>query len=645
MEGRPHLTLLAVLGFLLFFPVDHCVAAEDWQPINPADLAAKDSPEKPGAHAIYLYREDIRDDTQDHDDFYERIKIFSEEGKKYADVELPYIRDVYSITNVRARTIRPDGSVVEWTGKLLDKTIVKSHGYKVQEKTLTLPEVEVGSIIEYRFRKSFNSEFLYDNTWEVQKDLFTRQAKFAFRASDHYNLMWIPYLISKENPVLRGKDGMIRLDIQNIPALEKEDFMPPEEVITERVDFFYTRIGTADPDRFWKLVGKRWFESSENYIGRHKAIAEEAARTVDAGDSPETKLRKLYARAQKIHNTSFERVKTAQEEKREKPKENNNVEDVLKNGTGNGIVIDYLFCALARAAGFDASVVRVSTRNRYFFSKWMLETQQLNDIVIAVKLGDKDIYLDPGSAHAPFGLLPWMETSVTGLKLDKEGGQFVETTQAPPSDAITQRVAKLVMGDDGQVEGKLTVTFSGQEALRRRIETDEDDETERKQSLLDEAKSWIPAGATVELTNSPDWIGPETPLIVEFNIKMHVWGTSTGRRLLLSQQMFASAISRQFEHSSRFYPVYFDYAYTRVDDVTLRLPLTMRVGSVPAPQNRISDLGSFQISSEKQDASLHFTRKIVVAEIYYPVQLYGNLRTFFNQVKAGDEQQVVLESF
>ena len=326
-------------------------------------------------------------------------------------------------------------------------------------------------------------------------------------------------------------------------------------------------------------------------------------------------------------------------------KENNNVEDVLKNGSGNGIVIDYLFCALARAAGFDASVVRVSTRNRYFFSKWMLETQQLNDIVIAVKLGDKDIYLDPGSAHAPFGLLPWMETSVTALKLDKEGGQFVETTQAPPSDAITQRVAKLVMGDDGQVEGKLTVTFSGQEALCRRIETDENDETERKQSLLDEAKSWIPAGATVELTNSPDWIGPETPLIVEFNIKMHVWGTSTGRRLLLSQQMFASAISRQFEHSSRFYPVYFDYAYTRVDDVTLRLPLTMRVGSVPAPQNRISDLGSFQISSEKQDASLHFTRKIVVAEIYYPVQLYGNLRTFFNQVKAGDEQQVVLESF
>src|SRR5271168_4315075 len=121
-------SLLLTLSILLGLPGVRAVAADDWLPINPADLAAKDSPEKPGAHAVYLYREDIRDDTQNRDDFYERIKIFAEEGKKYADVELPYDPNVYSITNVRARTIRPDGTIVEWNGKLLDKTIVKDHG-------------------------------------------------------------------------------------------------------------------------------------------------------------------------------------------------------------------------------------------------------------------------------------------------------------------------------------------------------------------------------------------------------------------------------------------------------------------------------------------------------------------------------------
>ena len=635
--------LLLALSSLLAAPLASWAVPDDWLPVNSADLAAKDSAEKPGAHAIYLYREDIRDDTQSREDIYERIKIFTDDGKKYGDIELPFYRNVFSITNVRARTIRPDGSIVEWNGKLLDKTILKSHGYKVEAKTLSLPEVEAGCIIEYKYRQSLNTALLYNDTWEVQKDLFTKQAKFAIHPSSMYGLMWVTYGVSAANPVDRGKDGIIRLDIQNVAALDKEDYMPPEEVLRSRVDFFYTQHGTTDPDKFWKQAGELWFEYSERFIGRRKGISEEAARTVAADDSPEAKLRKLYARAQMIRNTSFEREKTVQEIKRENQKENDNVEDVLKHGAGDGFEIDYLFCALARAAGLDASVVRVSTRNVHFFIKTLLETRQLNDIVISVKLGDKDLYFDPGNAHAPYGLLPWTESSVTGLKLDKQGGQFVTTTEAAPNDAITRRVAKLVMGDDGIAEGKLTVTYSGQEAFLRRLDADEDDESERKKSLVDEVKGWVAVGATVELTNSPDWSGSDGPLVAEFNVKTRPIATQTGRRLLLSQSFFANPVSRQFDHPSRTYPVYFDYPYTSLDDVTLQLPLALRVTSVPTSQDRTNGLGFYQISSENQGASLHFARKMGVIGILYPVQSYGAIRNFFNQVKAGDEQQVVLE--
>jgi hypothetical protein len=643
---RGRITALLYLSFtiLLGLPGASRVTADDWLPVNSADLAAKDSPEKPGAHAVYLYREDIRDDIESRDDIYERIKIFTEEGKKYADIELPYFRDVYSITNVRARTIHPDGGIVEWSGKLLDKIILKARGYKVQAKTFTLPEVETGSIIEYRYRQSLNTSLLYNDTWEVQKDLFTKQAKFAIHPSSLYDLVWIPYSVPALNPVVRAKDGFIRLDIQDVPALDKEDYMPPEEVLRWRVDFFYTRRGTIDTDKFWKQAGEYWFESSEKFIGRRKGIIEEAARTVAADDPPEAKLRKLYARVQTIRNTNFEREKTEQELKRENQKENDNVEDVLKHGVGNGFEIDYLFCALARAAGFDSSVVRVSTRNIHFFAKAVLETRQLNDIVISVKLGDKDVYLDPGNAHAPFGLLPWSETDVAGLKLDKQGGQFVYTTATAANDAVTRRVARFVMGDDGLVEGKLTVTYVGQEALSRRIEADESDDAERKKSLVDEVKGWVPAGATVELTNSPEWNGSDSPLVAEFNVKTRTWGTQTGRRLLLSQSFFANPVARQFDHPSRVYPVYFDYAYTFTDDITVQLPLLLRVTNVPASQDRANGMGFYQISSENQGASLHLARKMGVTGILYPVESYPAIRNFFNQMKAGDEQQVVLEA-
>jgi hypothetical protein len=643
---RGRITALLYLSFaiLLGLPGASRATADDWLPINSADLAAKDSPEKPGAHAVYLYREDIRDDIESRDEIYERIKIFTEEGKKYADIELPYFREVYSITNVRARTIHPDGSIVEWSGKLLDKIILKARGYKVQAKTFTLPEVETGSIIEYRYRQSLNTSLLYNDTWEVQKDLFTRQAKFAIHPSSLYDLVWIPYGVPAVSPVVRAKDGFIRLDIQDVPALEKEGYMPPEEALRWRVDFFYTTRGTIDTDKFWKQAGEYWFESSEKFIGHRKGIGEEVTRTVAPDDPPEAKLRKLYARAQTIRNTSFEREKTEKEMKRENQKENDNVEDVLKHGVGNGFEIDYLFCALARAAGFDSSVVRVSTRNIHFFAKAVLETRQLNDIVISVKLGDKDVYLDPGNAHAPFGLLPWSETGVAGLKLDKQGGQFVYTTATAANDTVTRRVAKLVMGDDGLVEGKLTVTYVGQEALSRRIEADESDDAERRKSLVDEVKDWVPAGATVELTNSPEWNGSDGALVAEFNLKTKTWGTQTGRRLLLLQSFFANPVARQFDHPSRTYPVYFDYAYTFLDDITVQLPLVLRVTSVPASQDRTNGMGFYQISSDNQGASLHLARKMGVNGILYPVESYPAIRNFFNQVKAGDEQQVVLEA-
>jgi hypothetical protein len=60
--------------------------AADWPPISPADLAMKENPAQPGAHAMILYREEIVNGRNQFDSFFNRIKIFSEEGKKLGDI-------------------------------------------------------------------------------------------------------------------------------------------------------------------------------------------------------------------------------------------------------------------------------------------------------------------------------------------------------------------------------------------------------------------------------------------------------------------------------------------------------------------------------------------------------------------------------
>ncbi|WP_273761245.1 DUF3857 domain-containing protein, partial [Pantoea ananatis] len=74
---------------------------------------------------------------------YERLKILTEEGRKYADVEIVYDKSSESIRSIDARTIRPDGSIVKFDGTVYDKVIASGRGAKVMAKTFTMPEAGV----------------------------------------------------------------------------------------------------------------------------------------------------------------------------------------------------------------------------------------------------------------------------------------------------------------------------------------------------------------------------------------------------------------------------------------------------------------------------------------------------------------------
>src|SRR5437660_6333919 len=85
---------------------------EDWLPVSPQDQQIKDAPGNPGAPAIRLYFSYFRNDDANFLSEYHRIKVLREGGKKYADIEIP-IEPGMSLKEFTARTIHPDGSIVE----------------------------------------------------------------------------------------------------------------------------------------------------------------------------------------------------------------------------------------------------------------------------------------------------------------------------------------------------------------------------------------------------------------------------------------------------------------------------------------------------------------------------------------------------
>lgn len=623
------------------------VKGDEWKPVAPEDLKMTSVPEAPGAPAAILYREVNRDDGRTpHEDNYVRIKIFTEEGRKQANVEIPYFKESGAVHAIKARTIRPDGSIVPFDGKAVDQTIVKAKGVKYLAKTFSLPDVQVGSIIEYRYTIDFAEGWVYDSRWVLSNELFTREGKFTLKANPGFALRWSwPLGLPPGSSAPKEERGTIHMDVKNVPAVQVEDYMPPETTLKYRIDFIYSdeNVLEKDPAKFWKEYAKKQNGKVEEFVNKKKAMEQAVAQLVGAGDAPEVKLQKIYARVQQLRNTSFEKEKTEQELKREKQKEVSNVEDVWKRGYGNGAQLTWLFLGMARAAGFEAAPVLMSRRSETFFNNTVMNARELNDNTVQVMLGGKEKYFDPGTAFTPYGVLPWWETMAPGLKLSKDGGTWVQAPLNESSQTGIERKADLKLNNEGTLEGKLTVVYQGGEAQTLRMEERNEDDASKKKLLEDLVKETVPAAIEVELTNQPDWKSSSPAMATEYAFKVPGWVSGAGKRALLPVGLFSSPEKGVFESAARTHAVYFHYPYTKSDDIQIELPLGWKVGSLARPVDQDAKAAAYVMKVEEQKGVLRLTRTLRSDLMMVPKDNYGALRVFFQAVRTGDEEQVVLQ--
>ncbi len=647
---RMCLSLLFALLFLTLFS-GVARAGDEWLPIDPAELKMTSEPLAPGAPAIYLYRQVDRDDrgVSAKEYNYLRIKILTEEGRKYANIEIPFDKLGYHVDGIRARTIRPDGTVVNFDGKVYENTIVKSKTMKYLAKTFSMPEVTVGSIVEYQFYYNFANYSLYNSRWILSEELFTKHAQFSlkpYQGGDwSVRFVWPAGLPAGTKPPAHGPDRIVRMESNNVPAFETEDNMPPENELKYRVNFIYEEgIPELNQDKYWADFGKKQNGYVEDFVNKRKAMEQAVSKIASPSDPPMTKLQKIYARTQQLRNLSYEEDKTEQEHKREKLKDASNVEQLWKNQYGEAEDITWLFLGLARAAGFDAYPCWVSSRNEYFFRKERLNSRELSESVVLVKLDGKDLYFDPGAAFTPFGLLPWDETGVIGMKLDKDGGKWI-TTSLPESDASrTERKGDLKLLDDGSLEGKLTVTWTGLEGMWRRTEQRNEDDASRKKFLEDEVKNSIALGSEVELTKQPDWKSSDTAFTAEFSLKVPGFASSAGRKALLPASLFAASEKHMFEHSDRAHAIYFEYLFEKIDDITIDLPLGWKAITLPKPVNQDAGSTNYKLTVEERKGVLLIRREIRSDVLLAPKAAYPALRGFYQVVRSQDDQQIMLQT-
>jgi hypothetical protein len=625
--------LLRIL--LLGFCCQAAGQTDDWLPVTPQDLQWKDASGDSGVTAVQLYYLERIDDTNKSEFYYHRIKVLTEAGRKYANVEIPVYPET-SVSDLQGRTIRPDGSIAGTVDRPYEKVLVRGRRIKILAQTFTLPDVTVGSIVEYKYR--VQNKKLYRRRWVLEHDLFTVKQRFVYKFPEREA---VSFVVSRSKALPVQAKGLIELEMNDVPRFDAEEQMPPVDEYKASVKFTYGhQMDSLNP--IWGLRSRAWAAQVDEFIGRHKEVRNAAVEAIGNVTDSEEKLRRLYARAQQIQNLSYERHRSKDEQKKEQIKTNKHVADVLNHGYGDGWEIAVLFTAMAREAGFGASVVLVASRSERFFREADLTPGHYDASIVDVFLNGKDLYLDPGTRFCPFGMRRWTRTSTAAIKLLRFGGVFFQLPPANYEQAVALRTARLALAPDGALTGDINVRYEAGEALEHRLVALDTDEAGRRKEMEDELKQWLPSTAVVTLTDAQGWELADSPLLANFHVEIPAYATSAGKRLLAPVSLFQARQKNTFQKTERKYPVYYPYPFTEIDTVVIKLPDGISVENFPEAQSARPPFGQYSNSSRLVDGQIITSRSLTLKQFLYNTSLYPDLKAFFDKVRAGDEGQTVL---
>ncbi len=622
----------------------------------------------PGVPAVILYREEITKDDLHVVQHYERLKVLTDEGKRYANVELGYVSstggvfvsgDNKVLEDISGRTIHADGTMIPFTGKPYLKVLEKSEGYKIQQKVFTLPDVEVGSIIEYRYNTRINDNIYESPTWMIQDDLYVREAHFAWWPTNKSlidedqrpitTISWFPVLPvgakieSHEMPgsSLRDRYLIYELHVKDVPPRVKEEHMPPIGSFSYRVNFSFTPYRTGA--EYWQNVGKQWSKRVNAFTGPSKSLREMSAKVTADASTPDAKLQKIYAAAMSIENTRYTRQREQREDKAAGMGQINDAADVLTHERGTPTQITEFFIGMARAAGMNAYAMWVPDRSEDLFTPMWLSTRQLDDTIAVVTVDGKDRFFDPGCRYCPFGQLAWQHTMVEGLRQTDSGTVLGQTPFESYKFNKVTRVANLTMTAGGEVKGKIDLTYTGAPAVRwRQAALRGDGESVRKE-LREHAEQMVPKTLELEVEEVKNLTEYDKPLA--FTLKVSgTLGSATGKRVLLPADLFLANRPATFPHEKRETAVYFDFPEVVQDAVRVNLPQGLAIEATPANGKYALEKSAYY-GFDVAPGPTNFTtrRDFVFGDVLVMPKDYPSLRTFYAELESKDQEPVILK--
>ncbi|MEO6393368.1 MAG: DUF3857 and transglutaminase domain-containing protein [Pyrinomonadaceae bacterium] len=652
---RSRISFCLILAYLFVCsPVSVHADDDPWLPVNPAELAQKAPIVEKDADAEYVLWE-VKVDDKDSEDlalkYNVRIKIFTDRGREqFSKIDL-VASPRSKIKDVKARVIKPDGSIVEINqADIFERLIVKVGKAKIKAKSFAVPGIEPGVMVEYRYKEVFsNTSAVMDLPF--QKEIPVQTLTYAIRPNAHaFPMQFQRHNMANDVRFVDEKDKFRRITVNNVPAFHEEPQMPPENEVRPYMAINYSVNNMFSGEFYWALLSRSYAEGTKDYVKVNDEVKRTAAEVTSGVSTDEERIARIYDFCQtRIRNLTYDTSMTAEE--KEKIKDNKNPGDTLKRQVGWSRDVNFLLIALARAAGIDATMAITGNRSENFFNRSIRDANMVHFASAAARIGNEWRFFDPGSRFVPYGMLVWWEEDQDALLIDSKMSIWARTPLSPPERSVQKRTGKFKLSDDGTLEGEVRLEYTGHFSYEHKRDNYEDSLNQQEETLKDEIKEQFSTAEVTEI-HLENVNEPKKDFAYAFKIKIPGYAQRTGKRLFVQPGFFEHSTGAQFTASERKYDVYFEYPWADEDDVIIELPPGFAPDNaekpapiLPASTQGVSGL-DIKISLSPDKRTLTYHRSFFFGgkgNILFPKANYAPLKQLFEMIRKADDHAIAFK--
>jgi hypothetical protein len=520
------------LFFIVIFLFPQLIISQEYSRefgnISPEELKMEEYADDKDAEAVVLFdmgKSYFSESDKGYDVVFEkvtRIKIFSEAGLKWAEVEIPFYQEggiFEKVSEIEACTYNYEN------GRLSKSTINKDAIYeeKINEnwkaKKMALPDVKAGSVIEYKY--TIRSQYVFNlRDWDFQWRIPVVYSEYVTKMIPFYTYTYILQGANKFSSTWSYKEGglprrfglieftdiVYHYVMEKVPAFKEEEFISSINDYIIKLDFQLSefnspRGGTTKIMTTWPEMIKELLKHNDfgRYVKKCEKLADKLLNANHSENLSELeKFNLVMNYVKKNYNWN----------KRESKYASKSPNEVIKDKFGNCADINLLAVGLLNAMGIEANPMIMSTREHGKIKINFPFAHFFNYVLIQSKIDGKVVLADATAINIPNDRIPSRCINDAGLIIKNGEVNWISLACNFPSKIKTNVIIDS-LGTD--LSAQMSVSASEYDAFNLRT-TYGDDKKKLKEKL--EKDGYTVEESSIETANIKDL---EKPYNVKFS--------------------------------------------------------------------------------------------------------------------------------